>query len=322
MLPSVKRGAPSAAPAARRRGRFVGPLLAANLTEPTDTGTGDELRDFLRARRGRITPEQAGLATTPGVRRAPGLRRAEVAQLAGVSADFYGRLEGGRARAVPEPVLEALARALRLDEPDRDELFAAARPAVARRRPMRPQRVRPGLRRVLDALTDAPALVLGHRLDVLAANRLARAFYPALWVRPARPAPRRTPNAARYLFAAPAARELYRDWPAAARGTITALHRYAALHPHDPQLADLVGELSLADPDFRRWWGEDDRAPARADAVRYRHPLVGDITLVEEVLISSGDADQSLEMHTAEPGSASEAALRLLAVVASGVLTR
>jgi len=287
------------------------------MTEHTDPGGGAELRDFLRSRRARITPEQAGLTAAPGVRRAPGLRRAEVAQLAGVSADFYRRLEGGRARGVSAAVLEALARALRLDGPGRDALFAAARPAVSRRRAMRPQRVRPGLHRVLDTLVDVPAVILGYRLDVLAANPLARLFYPDL--RTLAPQER---NLVRYLFAVPAARQLYQDWPAAARAAVAALHRYAGHHPHDPELVDLIGELSVSDGDFRRWWSERDPAPAHPGAKRYRHPLVGDLTLVDEVLTPAGEADQTLELHTAEPGSPSEAALRLLAGLTSGILVR
>jgi transcriptional regulator with XRE-family HTH domain len=298
MLVSVKRGTSFEAP-------------------PAADGVGHELREFLRSRRARITPEQAGLTAGPGVRRAPGLRRAEVAQLAGVTADFYDRLEGGRARAVSEAVLEALARALRLDEPDRDELFAAAWPAVARHRPMRPQQVRPALRRVLDTLTDVPALILGHRLDVLAANPLARLFYPGL--RALRPHER---NLARYLFTVPAARELHVDWSATAHGAVAALHRYAAHHPHDPDLVELVGELSIRDPDFRRWWGEREPNPYRSGAARYRHPLVGDLTLADEVLTPAAEAGQTLELHTAEPGSASEARLRLLAYLATGPLAR
>jgi transcriptional regulator with XRE-family HTH domain len=275
------------------------------MTDDTDAAG---LPEFLRSRRARITPEQAGLVAGPRVRRSPGLRRAEVAELAGLSADFYDRLERGRARSVPEPVLRALARALRLDGPDRDELFATARPALAERRPMRPQQVRPALRRVLETLNDIPALVLGHRLDVIGANQPAGAFYPDLLTLAG---PER--NLARYLFTVPAARDLHRDWPATAGAAVSALHRYAAHHPHDPDLVDLVGELSVGDPDFRRWWGGPDRNPPRPAVRRYRHPLVGDLTLIDEVLTPAGEADQTLELLIAEPGSTSEGRLRLLA---------
>jgi transcriptional regulator with XRE-family HTH domain len=281
------------------------------MTVHHDPDPGQELRAFLRARRARITPERAGLAAGPGERRAPGLRRSEVAQLAGVSAGFYERLEGGRVRTVPEAVLDSLARALRLDGPDRDTLFAMARPAVSRRRPMRPQQVRPVLGRILDTLTDVPGLILGHRLDVLAAGPAARLFYPGLVApgaaSPAGPAR----NLVRYLFTVPAARELHRDWRAAARSAVAALHRYAAHHPHDPDLVDLVGELSVGDPDFRRWWAEPAGAH-RPLTLRFRHPLAGELTLTEELLSPGGETDQVLHMLVAEPGSAAEAALRVL----------
>jgi hypothetical protein len=287
-----------------------------SMSDPLNTDGGG-LREFLRSRRARISPEQAGLPALPGRRRAPGLRRDEVAQHAGLSADLYGRLEGGRGRAVSEAVLEALARALRLDEVDRDKLFAMVRPTVHGRHRMRPQQVRPGLRRVLDTLTDVPALILGHRLDVLAANPVARAFYTDFGALPARDR-----NLVRFLFADPAARALHRDWPAAARSVVTDLHRYAAQYPHDPELVDLVGELSTVDQDFRRWWREPVAAPYRPGARAFRHPLVGDLVLVGETLSAGRETGQSLAMHTAEPGSPDEGALRLLATWSSGALVR
>jgi transcriptional regulator with XRE-family HTH domain len=259
-----------------------------------------DLRDFLRACRARITPEEAGLAGAPARRRGPGLRRSEVAQLAGISSGLYERLESGRARTVPEAVLDSLARALQLAEPDRDALFALVRPAVSRRRPMRPQQLRPLLGRVLESLTDVPGLVLGHRLDVLAAGPAARLFYPALHH-----------NLLRYLFTVPAARELHRDWRAAARSAVAALHDYAGHHPYDPELADLVGELSVADADFRRWWAESPAA-YRPLVLRFRHPLVGEVTLAEELWHVGGESGQVLHMLVAEPGSPAEASLRLM----------
>jgi transcriptional regulator with XRE-family HTH domain len=277
------------------------------------TAGNAELRDFLRSRRARVTPGEAGLPASGAGRRVPGLRRAEVAQLAGVSLDAYARLEQGRVSHVPAAVLDAVARALRLDAGDRARLHAVARPAVTRRRPMRPQRVRPGLQRVLDTLADTPALVLGRRLDVLAANVLARAFFTDVDA-----LPRRDRNLVRFMFADPAARALHADWPAAARGTVGALHRYAAQHPHDPELIDLVGELSVRDPDFRRWWAAHDaaeRGPARAV---YHHPVVGRVTLDAEAFVPVGDTDQTLALYTAEPGSPSQHALNLLAAWTGG----
>jgi len=275
-----------------------------------DPGLGEnaELREFLRAGRARVTPGQAGLATAGAGRLVPGLRREEVAQLAGVSVDYYVRLERGRAGHVPAAVLDAVARALRLDDRERADLHALARSAVTRRRPMRPQQVRPGLLRVLDTLTDVPALILGRRMDVLAANPLASAFFADFGA-----LPRRDRNMARYLFLAPGARELYRDWPAAARDAVAGLHLYAAQHPHDPDLVDLVGELSVRDQDFRRWWAARDGVERRHSRRDYRHPVVGDLTLDHEALAPVGETDQTLGLHTAEPGSPSQHALNLLA---------
>jgi transcriptional regulator with XRE-family HTH domain len=278
------------------------------MSDHTGTGDNTELREFLRSRRARVTPAQVGLPALEDGRRVPGLRRAEVAQLAGVSVDYYVRLERGRAGHVSAAVLDAVARALRLDETDRGRLHTVAHPAVARRRPMRPQRVRPGLLRVLETLIDVPALIIGYRMDVLAANPLARAFYTDFDALPVRDR-----NMARFMFLDPAARELFRDWPGAARCIVGSLHLYAGQHPHDPELIDLVGELSVLDPDFRRWWaahGVLERSHGRRD---YHHPVVGDLTLGYEALAPVGESDQRLGLHTAEPGSSSQHALNLLA---------
>ena len=275
-------------------------------------GSNIELRDFLRSRRARITPQQAGLAPQPGSRRVPGLRREEVAQLAGVSVDYYVRLERGRHVNVSETVLDALARALNLNDTERDHLFAVARPARGRRRPMPPQRVRPGLYRVLESLPGVPATVIGRRLDVLASNRLARALITDYDQRP-----HRERNSARFMFLDPRARELYIDWEMSARSTVAALHRYAGRYPDDPQLAELVGDLSVRDPDFRRWWADHDVFQHTHGYKRLRHPVVGELTLDYESLTVTGDPEQSLGLYTAAPGSASEQALHLLASWAS-----
>lgn len=273
------------------------------------TRANTELREFLRSRRARLSPEQAGLSPQPGVRRVPGLRREEVAQLAGVSVDYYVRLERGRTAHASETVLDAVARALLLDDTERDHLFALARPTrrgVPHALP--PQRVRPGLHRLLDTLTDTPALVLGRRMDVLASNRLARAFYTDFEA-----LPHRERNMARFMFLDEGARALYDDWAAGARSTVAALHLYAGKYPHDPRLAELVGELSVRDPDFRRWWAEHDVMRRTNGSKRYHHPVVGDLTLEYEALAPTGDPEQILGVHTAEPRSPSEHALRLLA---------
>jgi transcriptional regulator with XRE-family HTH domain len=238
----------------------------------------------------------------------PGLRREEVAQLAGVSVDYYVRLERGRSLNVSESVLDAVARALHLNDTERSHLFAVARPTRTRQRLMSPQRVRPGLYRVLDTLTDIPAIVLGRRLDVLASNRLARAFYTDFDA-----LPHRERNMARYVFFDESVRELYADWEPAARGIVASLHLYAGQHPHDPQLAELIGDLSLRNRDFRRWWADHDVLSRTHGTKQYHHPVVGDLTLDYEALNPTGDPDQTLGLHTAEPGSPSENALRLLA---------
>ncbi|HKN97563.1 MAG TPA: helix-turn-helix transcriptional regulator [Pseudonocardiaceae bacterium] len=269
-----------------------------------------QLREFLRTRRARITPGQAGLPEHPGLRRVPGLRREEVAQLAGVSVDYYTRLERGRNTTVSASVLDAVARVLQLDETERDHLFALAKPARTRRRPVARQQLRRGLLRVLDTVADVPAIVLGHRMDVLAANRLARAFYvdfDAL--------PERERNMARFVFLHPPARDFYVDWAATARSIVASLHQYAGLHSQDPRLAELVGELSVTDPDFRRWWAEHDVYVRDHGTKDYRHPQVGELSLGYEAFHPVGSTDQVLGLHTVEPGSPSEAALRLLATM-------
>jgi transcriptional regulator with XRE-family HTH domain len=267
-----------------------------------------ELREFLRSRRAKITPAEAGLPPHPGTRRVPGLRREEVAQLAGVSVDYYIRLERGRHANISEAVLDALARALRLNELERAHLFRIARPSHARPRPLPQQRVRPGLQLLVDTLTDVPVLVLGRRMDVLASNRLARALYTDFDALPAR---RR--NMARLLFLDERVRALHADWEEGARGTVASLRLYAGRHPHDPALAELVGELSLRDPDFRRWWAEHDVFQRTHGTKRYHHALVGDLVLGYEAFTATDDPDQTLGIYTAEPGSPSDDRLKLLA---------
>jgi len=202
----------------------------------------NEIRQFLASRRARITPEQAGLPVYGGNRRVPGLRREEVALLAGVSVDYYTRLERGNLGGVSESVLDALARALQLDEAERAHLFDLARAAhtttPARRRATR-QRVRPGVQRILDAMTGAPADVRNGRRDILAANRLGSALYAELYADPARPA-----NVARFVFLSPRARAFFPDWEGAANDLVANLRTEAGRNPYDRGLSDLVGELS------------------------------------------------------------------------------
>jgi transcriptional regulator with XRE-family HTH domain len=269
-----------------------------------------ELREFLRTRRARLAPEQVGLPVQPGIRRVRGLRREEVARLAGVSTDYYIRLERGRSLNVSESVLKALARALRLDETERAHLLTLARHRrpPTRNGPIPAQRVRPALLQALNALTDVPALVIGRRCDVLATNALARALYTDFDA-----LPHRERNLVRFLFLDDAARELYMDWPQAARSAVAGLHLYAGRWPHDARLAELVEELSGRDSDFRRWWADHDVHRHSHGVHRLRHAVTGEMVLNYETLAHTADPEQLLGLHTAEPGSPSERALRLLA---------
>ncbi|MEU0584545.1 helix-turn-helix transcriptional regulator [Streptomyces sp. NPDC006132] len=269
-----------------------------------------EIREFLRTRRARITPERAGLAPHGGARRVPGLRREEVAQLAGVSVDYYIRLERGRTQGVSESVLDAVARALHLDDTERAHLFDLAQPTAARahrKRPLTPQRVHPVLYRTLDSL-GVPALVQGRRTDVLAANRLAHALYTDFEARP-----RRERNFARFVFLDEAARSLYADWDQVAGDCLAMLRLYAGRHPDDPQLTELIGELSLHSDTFRRMWADHDVQAHTSGTKRLHHPLVGDLTLDYLVLAVEGDPEQTLVVYTPEPSSPSAEALGLLA---------
>ncbi|GAB2844455.1 helix-turn-helix transcriptional regulator [Actinoallomurus bryophytorum] len=274
-----------------------------------------ELRAFLRTRRARLAPEQVGLPAQPGIRRVPGLRREEVARLAGVSTDYYILLERGRNLNVSESVLKALARALRLNDTERTHLLTLARlgRSPSGHRPMPEQRVRPGLLHALNALTDVPALVIGRRCDVLATNALARAIYTDFDA-----LPRRERNIVRFLFLEDAARELYLDWPDAARSAVAGLHLYAGRNPHDARLTELVDELSVRDRDFRRWWADHDVHRHSHGAYRFRHPIGGEMTLDYEALAHTADPEQFLGLHSAAPGSPSERALRLLARAGDG----
>ncbi|MFE4632681.1 helix-turn-helix transcriptional regulator [Streptomyces sp. NPDC056773] len=289
-----------------------------------------ELRDFLRSRRARIGPEEVGVAAHPGRRRVPGLRREEVAQLAGVSVDYYTRLEQGRTLQVSAEVLDAVARALRLDATERAHLFDLARPqrgpgagrgagAAGPTGAGGPQLVRAGLYRVLDALDEGtPAMIMGRRLDVLAANRLAEALYtdfgaPEAGEGEAGAPDRPRRNFARFVFLEPAARALFADWESAARAAVAALRFYAGRHPYDPGLSPLVEELASLDRDFRRWWAGHDVLEHTHGTKRFQHPVVGQLALEYESLAFPDDPDQTLYLYTAEPGSSSDAALRTLA---------
>jgi transcriptional regulator with XRE-family HTH domain len=271
----------------------------------------NEIRQFLTSRRARITPEQAGLPTYGGNRRVPGLRREEVALLAGVSVDYYTRLERGNLGGVSEGVLDALAQALQLDEAERGHLFDLARAAnttaPTRRRPTQ-QRVRPGIQRILDAMTDAPADVRNGRRDILAANRLGYALYSELFIDPVRPA-----NIARFVFLSPRAQDFFPDWEGTANDLVANLRTEAGRNPYDRGLQDLVGELSTRSQEFRTRWAAHNVRQHQTGRKRLHHPVVGDLELTYEVLALPADPGLSLVVYGAEPGSASQDGLKLLA---------
>jgi transcriptional regulator with XRE-family HTH domain len=270
-----------------------------------------ETREFLTSRRARITPEQAGLPVFGGTRRVPGLRREEAAMLAGVSVDYYTRLERGNLSGASESVLDALARALQLDEAERAHLFDLARAAGpmarTRRRPT-PKRVRPSVQRILDAMTGAPALVQNGRLDILGANRLGQALYSEMYLHPAHPL-----NHARFTFLDPRARDFYPDWDRAANDGVALLRAEAGRNPHDRGLTDLVGELSTQSEEFRIRWAAHNVRSHQTGAKHFHHPVVGDLTLTFEMMQLSADPGLSLLAYSAEPGSRSQDALNLLA---------
>jgi len=271
--------------------------------------TKGEIREFLTSRRAKITPEQAGI-TAYGERRVPGLRREEVAVLAGVSVDYYTRMERGNLGGVSESVLEALARGLQLDDAERAHLFDLARavqPAGPRPRRRAKQRVRPSLQRLVDAIT-APALVQNGRLDILAANSLGRALYSEIYADPLRPV-----NHARFVFLSPRAPDFYRDWNRAANDTVAILRTEAGRDPYDRDLSDLVGELSTQSEEFRTRWAAHNVRIHRTGVKEVHHPVVGDLSLTYEMLEVSADSGLAILTYTAEPGSRSAEALDLLA---------
>ncbi|WP_433442879.1 helix-turn-helix transcriptional regulator [Nonomuraea sp. CA-141351] len=273
-----------------------------------------ELGEFLRSRRARLRPEDTGLSAYGGRRRVPGLRREELAQLAGVSAGYYTRLEQGQSPNASDAVLDAVARVLRLDEAEHAHLYTLARPKPkTRRRAAKPEQVRPGVRLMIESLGDVPALVLGRFTDVLAWNRTAHALLAGHldFDAPGRPADR--PNIARMLFLDPHMRALYADWPHKARSTVADLRLIAGRYPDSPELASLVGELSVASPEFAKLWSAHAVADCETDARIYHHPLVGEMTLLAEFMALPKDDGQRVAVFNAEPGSPSEAALRLLA---------
>lgn len=272
------------------------------------TDRRNELGEFLKARRQELRPELVGLpASSDSRRRAKGLRREEVAALASISPDYYARIEQGR-RWAPWPTLDAVARALRIDDAGREYLFELAEQEAARPRRRRTQRMPIHLQRLLAELTEIPALVLGRRMDILAWNPLAAALITDFAAIPVRHR-----NYVHIVFTDPAVRNLYVNWDQDARLCVAQLHMEVARDPRDPRLAQLVGELSVLDADFRRWWS-DHQVAARSRGVKdFRHPVVGDLTLDWDTLACAGDPEQQLVSWSAEPGSPSHQRLQALA---------
>lgn len=271
-----------------------------------------DIRDFLSSRRARITPEQAGLLPGGGRRRVPGLRREEVAVLAGVSTEWYTRLEKGHIAGVSEDVLEAVARALQLDDAERTYLFDLARAAKPTRAPQRRGRTQlpPRVQWMLDSMTGSAAFVANGRLDIVAANSLGRALHAPLFDVPGRPA-----NFARFQFLDPRSGDFYPDWEGAANVTVALLRAEAGRHPNDLQLRELVGELSTVSEAFRTRWAAHDVRIHHNGAKSFRHPVVGPLDLGYYTLDLPTEDNRGLRLtiYTAEPGTPSEDALKLLA---------
>jgi transcriptional regulator with XRE-family HTH domain len=271
-----------------------------------------EIREFLRTRRARITPEQSGLPAYGGNRRVKGLRREEVAMLAGVSVDYYVRMERGSLAGASASVLDALANALKLDEAERAHLFALARESGAStttRKHTPAHRVRPAVQQVLDAMADAPAWVRNGRHDILAMNQLARALYSPVLADPRRPA-----NTTRFVYLQPEqAREFFIDYDRIANDAAAMLRLEAGRNPHDKALIELVGELSTRSELFRQRWASHDVRFHRSGQKRLRHPVVGQLDLDFESMELPSEPELQLNVYTAAAGTPTADTLKLLA---------
>lgn len=271
-----------------------------------------EVREFLISRRALVNPEQVGLPVGTN-RRVKGLRRSEVATIAGVSIEYYTRLERGAISGASPEVLDSIAKALRLDDAERAHLFDLAHAAspVARpprRRSSKTWTVHQSLQWTLDAITAGPAFVRNGRMDVLAVNNLARAFYKEVYDMPGQP-----PNIARFTFLDDRAHDFYPDWELFAEVTVAILRTEAARDPHNKELHDLIGELSTRSEEFRSRWGAHNVRHHGTGSKTFHHSVVGEITLAYEGLEMAAEPGLTLTIYAAEPGSASEQALQLLA---------
>src|SRR3954454_20232124 len=299
-------------PAERGTGRVSQPPVPGSRLVVVETKK--EIQEFLTSRRAAITPEQAGVPSY-GARRVPGLRREEVAVLAGVSVPYYTRLERGDLAGASDSVLEALARALQLDDAERAHLFDLARAAQPlgrppRRRPAK-HRIRPSVQQLLDALTGAAAHVGNERLDILGANPLGRALFPDMF------AGHERPNAARFVFLDPRARDFYVDWDRIARDVVAPLRSAAGRNPYDRDLSDLVGELSTRSQEFRQHWAKHDVRFHISGVKNFHHIQVGNLELNYERLEVVFDTGLTIFTYTADPGTRSAEALGLLGSLAA-----
>jgi transcriptional regulator with XRE-family HTH domain len=275
--------------------------------------TREQVREFLTSRRAKITPQEAGLAAYGGNRRVKGLRRHEVALLAGVSVEYYAKLERGNLAGVSDSVLEAVARALRLNEAEHAHLLDLAKTANRRPRPTSrraagPQ-VRPGVQRLLETITDGPAFVRNGRLDVLAINDLGRALYAPVFANPAN-----RDNLARFRFLDPASYEFYPAGDDSASVTANLLRTEAGRDPYNADLTELIGELCTRSEEFRTLWATHDVRLHHTGVKYIHHPVVGDLALAFEAMPLPADPGLTLTAYHAEPGTASYDGLRLLAV--------
>jgi len=274
----------------------------------------NEIREFLASRRAKLKAADVGLPDY-GTRRVPGLRREEVAVLAGVSVPYYTRLERGDLAGASDSVLDALARALQLDDAERAHLFDLARAAHPMRPPSRRRagkhRVRPPVQQLLDAMTGAAAHVGNHRLDILAANALGRALFLELFDGQERP------NAARFVFLDARARDFYIDWDRIARDVVATLRSAAGRNPYDRDLTDLVGELSTRSEEFRQHWARHDVRFHISGVKHFHHDQVGDLELNYERLEVVFDTGLTIFTYTADPGTRSADALGLLGSLAA-----
>jgi transcriptional regulator with XRE-family HTH domain len=269
----------------------------------------NDIAEFLTSRRAKVTPEQVGLPTY-GPRRVKGLRREEVASLAGVSVEYYKRLERGNASGVSDGVLGALAHALQLDDAERahlHDLARAANPVAPQRRRSTQQRVRPVVQRIVDAMTT-PAIVRNSRVDYLSANALGRALYAPVFESREQPA-----NSARFTFLDPAAQDFYVDWERTAKDLVGHLRSEAGRNPYDRDLSNLIGELSTRSQEFGTWWAAHNVRYHQTGVKRLHHPVVGELELSYEVMELSADTGLTVSVYSAEPGSAAQQALDLLA---------